>query len=54
MLTREFLLSRGYCCGLGCANCPYIPKHVKGSAKIESRTDSQQTTEKEKHEHNNR
>jgi hypothetical protein len=31
MLTREFLLSRGYCCGLGCANCPYIPKYTKGS-----------------------
>ena len=50
MLTREFLLSREYCCGLGCANCPYIPKHVKGSTK----TDNQQTIEKEKHEHNNR
>lgn len=22
-LTREFLLSRGYCCGNGCRNCPY-------------------------------
>ena len=22
-LTREFLLSRGYCCHLGCKNCPY-------------------------------
>lgn len=22
-LSREFLLSRGYCCGLGCTNCPF-------------------------------
>jgi len=23
MLSREFLLKRGYCCHLGCINCPY-------------------------------
>ena len=22
-LSRSFLLKRGYCCGLGCRNCPY-------------------------------
>lgn len=22
-LSREFLLSRGSCCGLGCTNCPF-------------------------------
>lgn len=22
--TRAFLLRRGYCCGCGCRNCPYI------------------------------
>ncbi len=22
-LSREFLLRRGYCCDLGCKNCPY-------------------------------
>lgn len=26
-LTREYLLARGYCCGNGCRNCPYIPRH---------------------------
>lgn len=26
-LTREFLIGRGYCCGNGCRNCPYIPRH---------------------------
>ena len=24
-LSRAFLLKRGYCCGLGCRNCPYPP-----------------------------
>lgn len=23
VLTREFLLSRGYCCNARCRNCPY-------------------------------
>ncbi|GAC1462384.1 MAG: hypothetical protein PVSMB7_02420 [Chloroflexota bacterium] len=27
-LTRTYLLSRGYCCGNGCRNCPYIPRHA--------------------------
>lgn len=30
-LSREDLLKRGECCGLGCVNCPYTPKGVKGS-----------------------
>ena len=31
MLSREFLLERGYCCGHGCLMCPYEPKHKKGN-----------------------
>ena len=31
MLSREFLVHRGYCCGHGCLMCPYIPKHIKGN-----------------------
>jgi len=30
-LSKEFLLSRGFCCNCGCENCPYTPKWVKGS-----------------------
>jgi len=30
MLSREFLLDRGYCCGHGCLMCPYEPKHTEG------------------------
>ena len=29
MLSREFLIERGYCCGHGCLMCPYEPKHIK-------------------------
>ena len=31
MLSRQFLVDRGYCCGHGCLMCPYIPKHIKGN-----------------------
>ncbi|HZU13487.1 MAG TPA: DUF5522 domain-containing protein [Chloroflexota bacterium] len=26
-LTTAFLIARGYCCGNGCRNCPYVPRH---------------------------
>ena len=31
MLSKEFLIERGYCCGHGCLMCPYVPKHIKGN-----------------------
>ena len=33
-LSKEFLISRGSCCGSGCKNCPYFPKWTKGSTKL--------------------
>ncbi|MDD9953699.1 MAG: DUF5522 domain-containing protein [Candidatus Woesearchaeota archaeon] len=39
-LTKEFLLERGYCCGSGCMNCPYKPRHTKGSTHIKSSHES--------------
>jgi len=33
-LSKEFLLNRGYCCGNGCKNCPYTPKHTQGTTKV--------------------
>ena len=27
VLTREYLLKRGTCCGSGCRHCPYVPRH---------------------------
>lgn len=26
-LRASFLLERGFCCGNGCRNCPYVPRH---------------------------
>ena len=34
MLSRSFLIQRGYCCGHGCLMCPYIPKHIKGNTNM--------------------
>jgi hypothetical protein len=34
-LTKEFLINRGFCCGNKCQNCPYVPKYIKGTTKIE-------------------
>ena len=28
VMTEEYLLLRGYCCGNGCLNCPYEYKNV--------------------------
>jgi hypothetical protein len=32
-LTAQFLLSRGFCCGNKCRNCPYEPRHGGPAAK---------------------
>ena len=34
MLSQEFLVQRGYCCGYGCLMCPYEPKHTKGNTNL--------------------
>lgn len=36
-LSREFLLSRGRCCGNGCVNCPYSEDLMKPSVSLVSR-----------------
>ena len=36
MLSKEFLIERGYCCGNGCFMCPYKPRHTKDSTRIMS------------------
>ena len=33
-MTREALLEIGECCGLGCIECPYKPKHIKGNTSL--------------------
>lgn len=34
-MTRASLIKRGLCCGNKCINCPYTPRHNKGSKMIE-------------------
>ena len=36
MLSQEFLIQRGYCCGHGCLMCPYEPKHTEGNTNLMS------------------
>lgn len=36
-LSREYLISKGKCCSHKCVNCPYIPKWIRGSSKIDAR-----------------
>lgn len=33
-LSREFLISRGKCCGCRCINCPYLEKWKTGCTLI--------------------
>ena len=32
--TASYHLKRGHCCGCGCRNCPYEPRHVEGNTKV--------------------
>jgi len=34
VFTEEYHKQRGYCCGCGCINCPFTPKHSKGTTTI--------------------
>ena len=34
VFTAKYHLKRGYCCGSGCRNCPYEPRHLVGGTTI--------------------
>ena len=34
MLSREYLIKEGECCGEGCLMCPYEPENQKGAKSI--------------------
>ena len=34
VMTKEFLIKRGYCCANGCKHCPYWPKAKKGNTNL--------------------
>ena len=47
-LSSEFLASLKVCCGCGCLNCPYIPKHTKGSTDIREGLQDDSVEDKER------
>ncbi|MGI8952154.1 MAG: DUF5522 domain-containing protein [Chitinophagaceae bacterium] len=47
VMTKEYLLERGYCCGNGCINCPYDYKNVpepRRAALLEKRKAASNST----------
>ena len=34
VMTSEYHINRGYCCGSGCKNCPYSPRHQRGTQLV--------------------
>lgn len=34
VMTEQYHLRRGYCCGSGCRNCPFEPRAKKGNTTI--------------------
>ena len=34
MLSREYLIKQGSCCGEGCLMCPYEPENEKGATEV--------------------
>ena len=34
VFSREYHLRRSFCCGSGCVNCPYEPKHQRGNKNV--------------------
>ena len=34
VMTKEYHIKRGVCCGSGCRHCPYFPKHTKGTTTL--------------------
>jgi hypothetical protein len=33
--TAAYHLKRGHCCGSGCRHCPYEPRHVEGTTRVQ-------------------
>lgn len=36
VFTESYHARRGYCCGSGCVNCPFIPHSKKGNTILEN------------------
>ena len=38
VMTEEYHIRRGYCCGSGCRHCPFEPKAQRGSSTLSKKT----------------
>ena len=34
VMTETYHIRRGKCCGSGCLNCPYEPRHERGNTNL--------------------
>ena len=35
IMTEEYHINRGYCCGSGCKHCPYDPIHTRDTINLQ-------------------
>ncbi len=42
VMTEEYHKRRGKCCGSGCLNCPYEPRHERGNTNLQEKSLSNQ------------
>lgn len=45
-LPIEFLVNRGFCCGSQCKNCPYNPRHTRGTMMLNAEVKKKLNEEK--------
>lgn len=38
VLTEQYLIKRGKCCGSGCRHCPFWPQHTKGNMELQDKS----------------
>jgi len=38
VMTEEYHIKRGYCCGSGCRHCPFDPKKQRGNTTLSKKT----------------
>jgi hypothetical protein len=54
VMTRSYLLQRGYCCGNGCKHCPYDYKNVLNPTRKQELILAQQAREAQSTQHDDR
>ena len=38
VMTEQYHIKRGYCCGSGCRHCPYEPKAERGNTTLSKKS----------------